>query len=309
MMRCRRLGPLRWAAAVVFAVAAAAPALAQGQGANLDDPCRAATAPVRYGKILKVPRRVRGEIAAYRRAWAAACRKGGGSSLAALLARAERIKAGMTKAIRRARPQAKRAERLHEQLSKVYPTFVPAFAGSIMEFEFFDPMLDAFKAKLRLGNAEDRAFFRDYDRLFGGDFKAQPWIERTWDYGGCIRLGRWSPNGPARPGYDFLGALHAIGRLRAQVRAKWYRAKLARLDADILRTLRNLPQKREPGKPAVIDACGTKAEALAAMRRIAGGLRTGHGARRRARAALRKTLADIEAGRVRVCEKASCPNG
>jgi len=296
-------------AGLLLAMASAPPVLAQSSKSAVGQPCKATVSPVRYGKILRINSRLKAEIAAYRRSWAAACAKRGGTSLGGLLVRAERIKAGMMKAIAARRPQGKTADRLHEQLSKIYPTFVPAMEGSIIEFEFFEPMLAVFKAHIRLGNAEDRAFFESHDRLFGGDFKAPPWIERTWDYGGCIRLGRWSPHGAPRPGYDFVAAASEIARLKVVLRTRWYREKVLALEARMLRALATLPQKRGAGKAPLIDACGTKVEAMAEMKRIAARLRTKHSAYRRAGAALRRTLKAIAAGQVRVCEKASCPGG
>ncbi len=299
-----------WAAVLLcITVLLAAPSVLAEQKRAVERPCRAATAPVRYGAILRVSAKLKAEIAAYRRGWAVACSKGGGASLGALLVRAERIKAGMLKAIGKRRVQGRTADRLHRQLSEIYPLFVPAMEGSIIEYEFFQPMIEVFKAHARLGNAEDREFFKSHARLFGGDFKAPPWIERTWDYGGCIRLGRWSPHGPARPGYDFVTASSGIARLMTVLRSAWYRGKLAKLEARMLQTLGRLPQSRGKDKPAVIDACGTKAEAIGAMRRIAEAFRTEHSAYRRAGVGLRRTLAAINAGRVRVCEKASCSGG
>ncbi len=93
------------------------------------------------------------------------------------------------------------------------------------------------------------------------------------------------------------------------LRSTWYRRKVQELEARMLQMLTQLPQTRGKGKPAVIDACGTKVEAIVAMRRIAEAFRTEHSAYRRAGAGLRRTLAAIKAGRVRVCEKASCSGG
>lgn len=298
------------AACLLLSSMAAAPAAAQSSKGAVAEPCRAAVSPVRYGRILRLPATLKTEMASYRRGWAAACAKGRGASLGDLLAQTERIKAGMMKAITARRPQGKTADRLHGELSKVYPTFVPAMQGSIIEFEFFEPMLAVFKAHIRLGNAEDRAFFESHTRLFGSDFKAPPWIERTWDYGGCIRLGRWSPNGTPRPGYDFVAAARDIARLKVVLRTRWYREKVTTLEARMLRALATLPQQRGgKGKVPLIDACGTKAEAVTAMQSIVRAMRTNHSAYRRAAAAIRRTLKAIETGRVRVCEKASCPGG
>jgi len=295
---------------LLLSMMVAAPVAALSSEGAVAEPCKAAVSPVRYGRILKLPAKLKTEIAAYRRGWAAACAKGREASLGVLLTRADRIKAGMMQAIAARRPQGKTADRLHDELSKVYPTFVPAMQGSIIEFEFFEPILAVFKGNIRLGNAEDRAFFESHARLFGGDFKAPPWIERTWDYGGCIRLGRWSPHGPARPGYDFVAAARDIARLKVVLRTRWYREKVTALESRMLRALATLPQQRGgKGKTPLIDACGTKAESVDAMQSIVRALRTNHSAYRRAAAAIRRTLKAIESGRVRVCEKASCPGG
>jgi len=294
---------------VLFAAGWPLPVTAQSTKRAVEQPCKSAVAPVRYGKILKVSKKTKLEIAAYRRAWARACAKGGGASLNALLLRAGRVKAGMNKAIAATRAQGKRADRLHTQLSKVYPRFVPAMVGSVIEFEFFEPMLPVFKAHLRLGNAEDRAFFASHARLFGGDFKAPPWIERTWDYGGCIRLGRWTPHGKRRAGYNFVAAAGEIARLKATLKGVWYRRQVVALETRMLQALTKLPQLRQKGKPAVIDACGTSAEALGAMRRTAMAFARGHSTYRRAAAGLQRTIAAVETGRVRICETASCPGG
>ncbi|MHA1536824.1 MAG: hypothetical protein ACTSUD_04650 [Alphaproteobacteria bacterium] len=305
-MRCPGLA--RRAALLCLAMLFASPVLAEGTRA-VERPCRAATAPLRYGAVLRLPARLRAEIAAYRKGWAAACAKGGGSSLGALLVRAERIKTGMLKAIGKSRVQGKKADRLHERLRSGYPKFIPAMEGSIIEFEYFEPMIDVFKAHARLGNAEDRIFFESHARLFGADFKAPPWIERTWDFGGCIRLGADAPRRRGRGGFDFVEASGDIARLMIQLRGAWYRGQVQALEARMLQTLTRLPRSRGKGKPAVIDVCGTKAQALKAMHKIATAFRTRHSNYRRAGAGLRKTLAAIEAGRVRVCENASCPGG
>lgn len=298
-----------FAIGVLLAAPVATPSLAETPKPAVEQPCKAAAARVRYGTILTLSKALKAEIAAYRSGWAAACARGGGSSLGALLVRAERIKTGIMKAVAARRPQGKTAQRLHDELSKIYPTFVPAMTGSIMEFEFFEPMLEVYKAHLQLGDREDREFFAAHSRLFGSDFKAPPWIERTWDYGGCIRLGRWSPNGAPRPGYDFLAAAGDIARLKVVLRNAWYREKVIKFENRMLRTLSTLPQRRGAGKKPLIDACGTAAEAEAEMRRIVRGLRTNHSAYRRAAAAVRRTLQAVAAGRVRICEKASCPGG
>ena len=284
------------------------PAGAQGKRA-VEQPCRAATAPVRYGRILRVPRTLRAEVAAYRRAWAAVCKRGGGASLHDLLVRAERIKRGFVKLLQKQQVHGKAVDRLHTQLSKTYPTFIPAMEGSIMEFEFFEPMLDVFKAHVRLGNEGDKLYFRHHAAVFGTDFKAPPWIKRTWDYGGCIMLGATYPSRAPHGGFDFVGAADRIAMLKRRIRGAWYRDKLNGIENQMRAALIQLaaPQRKKDGKP-LIDACGPRPAALVTLHRTADGLEKRTGWSKEAKA-VRRAIARIDAGEIRLCEKASCPGG
>ena len=222
---------------------------------------------------------------------------------------AQTVETEFRRVLAKSRINNKTANAAHDLLSKVWPTFIPEFEGSVIEFEFFRARLDSFRLHARMGNEDDRRFFAAYDRLVGPDTKAPPWIERTWDYGGCIRLGRWSSNGPKKPGYDFVAAASDVARLKASLKGVWYRKRVAEFEARMLHTLGALAQRREKGKPKVVDACGTSEEAARELDRIATAYGRGHSHYRRAAVAIRRTLREVAAGRTRICEKASCPGG
>ncbi|MCZ6859277.1 MAG: hypothetical protein O7I42_03185 [Alphaproteobacteria bacterium] len=76
-----------WAAVLLCLAVLAAPSVLAELKRAVERQCRAATAPVRYGAILRLPAKLKAEIAAYCKGWAMACSKGGGISLSALLVR------------------------------------------------------------------------------------------------------------------------------------------------------------------------------------------------------------------------------
>lgn len=197
------------------------------------DPCVAAKAPVRYGTIIPVPAALRQQIGAYRQAWAAVCARKGGASLHALLVQAEAIRKAfipiLGKLSERA-PDIAQIEPAHNQIQKVFATFVPAFEGSLIEFEYFSPSLDAFKQKIALGDADDRLFFDAHEKIFGNDQFVGPWIERTWDYGGCFRFGE----------LDWAGHFAALNAVRTRAKGRYYLDEAQEATEDLYRMLDQL---------------------------------------------------------------------
>ena len=305
MRRARSVLVLTALAAFAFGSGAAA----QSGPASRTAPCTAAVAPERYGSVFKISDAFRTAVSRYRRSWATACAKGQGASIHTLLVRAQAVETEFAKVLAKSRIRGKAADRAHTLLAEVYPTFIPAFGGSLIEFEFFRARLDVLRSHARLGNEDDRRLFGAYDRLIGEDLKAPPWIQRTWDYGGCVRLGRWSSNGPKKPGYDFVAAASDVARLKVTLKGEWYRKRVAEFEARMLHSFGTLARRQEKGKPKVVDACGTRQEAERALERIASAYARGHSHYRRAAVAIRRTLREVAAGRTRICEKGSCPGG
>lgn len=219
-------------AILLLAVMAGASPL-RAQSDPVGEPCEAAKGTIAWGKHLKIPVETRLLASAYRKAWAEACARKKGVDLGALLTQADALSDALSALLRKVRVSGKAADALHEELYEVYPTFLPAIQGSVIEFEYVEAMLDTFRDLAEWGNAADKAFFARYELLFGDDFKAPVWIMRTWDYGGCARLAS----------YDFIAGLAAVDALRKLVTARAYvvrlnayesrlKAMLERLDAE-----------------------------------------------------------------------------
>jgi hypothetical protein len=102
------------------------------------------------------------------------------------------------------------ADAISDLLVKTYPMFVPAFEGSFFEQEYFRPSLEDFRKHSHLGTTEDKQFFASGITL-QGDFPA--WMDRTWDYGGCLKFGE----------FDWVDALDRIVQVRKTLQSDIYK--------------------------------------------------------------------------------------
>lgn len=197
----------RAAIAALVLISSLAPGGARAQGAP--DPCVAARTPTAFKAPMSVTPAQSALIRRYRAAWRQVCARDGGSLYAAL-ALGKEVESALAETFQRAveRSTGKAADRLHVQVQSTIPKFLPAFRGSVIEFEYFEVDMEAFRTKAALGDAADRLYWSNYSALFGGDFKAAPWIERTWDYGGCVNFGT----------YDWVGTLTRVQRLRGALK-------------------------------------------------------------------------------------------
>ena len=182
--------------------------------------CQAAMANVEYGNLLVVPDDTKALIESYRSAWKTFCdvEKQARPSMADLLLQAKEIELRFDKVFETFHASSRlEDDAVSDLLVKKYPSFVPAFEGSYFEYEYFRPSFEEFEKHTPLGTAEDKRFFDTGIRL-GLEFPRPgrwnpPWIEKTWDYGGCFRFGefRWTE------------ALDQIVKLKADLHSEIYR--------------------------------------------------------------------------------------
>jgi hypothetical protein len=225
------------ATGILFAGLSPGAAWAQNGYEAAQKPCVAAKASVRWGNTLRVSPAVKAAAEQYRSGWRAACAKGGGASLAALLNQADLIAATLERELQKNPAKGKAVDAQHTALAEVFPTFLPAILGSVIEYEFVLPLLFVYKAKASLGDAQDKAFFAAHGLLFGDDFKAPPWVQRTWDYGGCARLST----------YDFAAGLTTADRLRRAAARPAYLRRLTEYETrmrEFFETLTGAPYNK-----------------------------------------------------------------
>ena len=289
------LAALVGAVACARAETAAPEAPGRGQSAA----CVAAKASADYGTLIKVPEALKTEIAEYKSRWRAACNSSKPSSLNDLLVRARRIEAGFAAILEAAAGDQSHVDELHLAFSETYPQFIPAFEGSLIEFQYFTPNLDDFRDNEVLGTDEDRHFLDGYTELIG-DATLYPWLMQTWDHGGCVRFGE----------YKWADTLKALDALRASVTGQAYLDMIAHLEEAMKDQWQTLGMATDEARPPVICTCENRAAVVPDLQSILGAIagRPGYDA---TRAALRRTLAGVEAGAipVRVEAEQHCSGG
>ena len=205
-----------WLVALVLSAGLAWPGRAPSQpvrAPSLPAPCVAAAREVAWPAGFEPGPSLRDQAERYRRAWRDACAEPGRYPLAAVLAQADALSQalGALPAIAELEPD----DGLVERLAQV-ETFVPAMRWNCCEGTGFPVDLEAFAAAAGVGTAEDRGFLPAYVALWGGPSWTPPYVEQTWDYGGCMRYGD----------YDWPGALDRMTRLHAVASSPAYRERL-----------------------------------------------------------------------------------
>lgn len=288
----RRAAGLARIAACLMAALVPMGALAQSAqdtpGRGQSAACVAAKAAPDYGTLIKVPDGLKAEIAEYKAEWRGACGSKEPVSLNDLLTRARRIEAGFASILEAAAADQNHVDELHIAFSETYPSFIPAFEGSLIEFQYFSPNLDDFRDNEVLGTDEDRQFLTAYTEMIG-DATLYPWIMQTWDHGGCIRFGE----------YEWADALKSLDILRENTKGQAYRAMIDGLEEALKEQWQTLGMPAGEGKPPVICTCDNRGAVVPDLETILAAIaeRPGYEA---TRAALRRTLAGIQAGAVPV---------
>jgi len=287
----RSMARLLLAAVALAAVAGGALAEAPAQetpGRGQSAACVAAKASADYGPLIKVPDALKTEIAEYKARWRAACASKEPVSLHDLLVRARRIEADFAPILDAAASDQSHVDELHLMLSETYPSFIPAFEGSLIEFQYFSPNLDDFRDNEVLGTDEDRRFLDTYTELIG-DATLYPWLMQTWDHGGCVRFGE----------YKWADTLKTLDALRAAVKGPAYREMIDRLEEALKEQWQTLGMAAEEGKPPLICTCENRNVVVPDLQSILAAIaqRPGYDA---TRAALQRTLAGVEGGAIPV---------
>jgi hypothetical protein len=279
--------------------AALAQAAQEAPGRGQSAACVAAKAPADYGTLVKVPDGLKAEIDEYKAEWRAACGSKEPVSLNDLLTRARRIEAAFAPILDAAAADQSHVDDLHLAFSETYPSFIPAFDGSLIEFQYFSPNLDDFRDNEVLGTDEDRHFLNGYTELIG-DATLYPWLMQTWDHGGCVRFGE----------YKWADALKALDALRASTKGQAYRAMIDSLEEAMKDQWQTLGMAAEEGKPPTICTCENRGAVVPDLETILAAIaeRPGYDA---TRAALKRTLAGVAAGSVPVLVEAEqhCSGG
>lgn len=262
-------------------------------------PCVAAAHKVDYGRVMRVPPRIRRMVANYRKGWRRACKGRGGASLNALLLQADRLRTAFDKitndALERTKGKGEEFDRLRALYDRL-ERFLPAFKGIVHDFQFFAARIDVFKQHAHLGDADDKHFFANYRLVIGredseGDsiMAMLPWRKHSATYSSCLRFGS----------YPWASAVRRFDRLQTTLKGAYYRRIVAERRNALRRELRDL-RRREAGKLRRICTCGARAPTvLSDLEKLLLVISGRHGYLNAARS-VQRTVAGIRLGRIPV---------
>lgn len=238
------------------------------RGADL---CEVAGRSENYSGFDAFPKPLKDEIAAYRKQWRSWCGKreaGGVSGLFdAMLALSRKIDPVIRD----------RDEDFLEALRNRLPAFVPSIrcflydGGTNCEASF-----EQFAEVASKGTMEDKIFAETYRDVRGYD-TLPPWLQQTWDYGGCVRYGE----------YDWVATLKRVDDARQRVNGKTYTDQLNELKHSLLDTFsgdvsrqatcscktKTAPLKDLPKIVAYLEKSKDSREFLSQVRELLAGLR------------------------------------
>ena len=195
--------------------------------------CQAAEAAVDFGAVLTIPDETKALVESYRSDWQKFCNTSeepDKPTMADLLLTAKSLETQFQKILEAHDRSLTTEERydsanaVSDLVAKKYPSFVPGFEGSYWEQEYFRPSTDQFWKHAQLGTTEDRLFFDAGIRL---QTEFPPWMERTWDYGGCLKYGQ----------FHWTDTLREIVQLEASLQSEIYKRLTAEYEASLLESL------------------------------------------------------------------------
>lgn len=262
-------------------------------------PCTAAAHKVDYGRVMRVPPRVRRMVANYRQGWREACKRRGGASLNALLLQAERLRSAFDKitndALERTKGKGEEFDRLRALYDRL-ERFLPAFKGIVHDFQFFAARIDVFAQHAHLGDADDKHFFANYRLVIGrkdgqGDsiMAMLPWRKHEATHASCLRFGS----------YPWARAVRRFDRLKTTLKGAYYRKIVAERRNALRKELRGL-RRKEAGKLRRICTCGARAPTVVSdLEKLLPVISGRHGYLNTVRS-VRRTIAGIRRGRIPV---------
>ena len=162
--------------------------------------CKVARAKTTYSDLVKIPEDVKSYITEYKKSWTDLCDRKESASLHQAYGMALNLEKNFSpifdsrslqKRTLDVEAELKKENAAHDYLQKELPKFIPAFEGSLITYEYFQPLILDFKEFSKNGNAEDKLFFQVLAEM-KGDFILPPWLEGTWDYGGCLKFGEYN---------------------------------------------------------------------------------------------------------------------
>lgn len=168
---------------------------------------------------LEVPAAFRAEAAKYRKRWADYCERPEPSRVTALYEAFLAFGPALDKWV-----APEETQTVLDKMRAQLPTFLPGVSCYLYDGGTFCSMAHALLEPVALaGKAEDKLFAETFRDVRGYE-TTPPWIQQTWDYGGCARFGE----------YDWVANLRKIDDALDKTKATIYREQLQRLRGSLL---------------------------------------------------------------------------
>ncbi|MEI7709463.1 MAG: hypothetical protein WCI76_02000 [bacterium] len=170
--------------------------------------CKIASSPKIYSKLVVFSEKFENAIDHYRESWQNVCNGKSTRSLFLLWVEAKTL-TDLSNEIYGLNDYSEDNSYFIEK----FPLFVPGIQGSFAEgyLGALKPSISLFAENAVLGTEEDRDFFTTLSSL-GFDKNFSPWIEQTWDYGGCTTYGE----------YDWIKNLTILDSISKKIKSPVY---------------------------------------------------------------------------------------
>jgi len=212
--------------------------------------CQAARNQPVYPSFINIPEDIKLAVAAYKESWITLCDRKPNSSVHQVFSMAksleEKFEPVLSSIVKQIGGDWEKATTVHHYFQNIIPGFIPAFEGSIIEYEYFKLRFLDFKEVAKYGDEEDRYFFQLYVNLRGSGM-LHPWYEMTWDYGGCLKFGE----------YNWIQTFQKL-KLAKDIKDTQYSKVISELGASLSKTLEGLYFKLSNRKFHKICTCNNK---------------------------------------------------
>ena len=227
--------------------------------------CRAAFTPVdeNYAKSKNISDQTKKLLGQYRTHWQGLCRGQEGFNLGLLWNEAD-IVTKLSHEDAQGYPESDLCDRGENGECVPIMAFTPGIEGVYAEGTLQDlvPSQKLFAENIVLGSQEDKDFFTTYNSLnLDNSNSFAPWVEQTWDYGGCTKYGS----------YDWVETLNKMDTLLKKVTNTGYiehinstRDRLLEDVTDNIVDFSSIDSKTE------ICACGKKEAVLTDLEKVLG---------------------------------------
>jgi hypothetical protein len=231
--------------------------------------CVAAYTPLPLGELTGLTHETKNRLIHYRQSWQYVCSGKSDHSIYPLWIEAKELtKTTYTNSGVLGSALCEENKMINGECATDITAYAPGIKGVYAEGMLLDftPSRKLFSENIILGTQEDKDFFATYALLGLEDDNFSPWIEQTWDYGGCTKYGS----------YDWVGVLDTLDKLSKKINNLGYLEEINLYKSELLNGVTNNMigwnyEFKDPKYPYVkphICTCDKKNEVLSDLDKV-----------------------------------------